>query len=107
MTARAISCEEWRMLAIAAHFHPGELGELAGMTRHQLWREILRKFGKTPREWLAEERFKCVRSCLAAGESVKQAAAHVGFHQPPSFCRWLHQYELRAGSQHPDVAEGI
>lgn len=79
----------WESLGRLAHYHPGELARLVHQTQRGLHREFWRLFGRSPREWLAQVRFRDAAARLHSGELAKCAGAEVGFRHPESFCRWL------------------
>jgi transcriptional regulator GlxA family with amidase domain len=81
--------EKWRNLGNLAHFHPGELAALAGMSQRSLHRSFQQIFGRSPREWLAQERMRVAQSLLLSGQSGKAVAMDVHFGHPANFSRWF------------------
>jgi AraC-like DNA-binding protein len=85
--ARQLGKEQWEQMAGMAIFNARELARLRGLSLRQLERLILRDLGRTPQEWLNEQRIIEARKLLLSGQSVKMVAFQLGFKQPSHFCR--------------------
>jgi AraC-like DNA-binding protein len=75
---------EW---ARAAHYDARELARLCRVSLRQLQREFSRSLGRSPQEWLNEQRLRAARPLLLRGEPIKKVALELGFKQPSHFYR--------------------
>jgi AraC-like DNA-binding protein len=87
MARKAMTRQEWEALAGAAHYNAKELAKLRHLSVRQLERDFRRHLGRTPQDWLNEQRIKAAKKPLLAGELVKKVAYDLGFKQPSHFCR--------------------
>jgi AraC family transcriptional regulator len=74
-------------LAGTARYDAKELAKLCHLSVRQLERDFRHHFGRTPQDWLNEQRIKGARQLLLSGVPVKWAAYEMGFKQPSHFCR--------------------
>jgi AraC-like DNA-binding protein len=79
--------QHWVLLAREARFEVATLTRLCHASERQVERYFQRNFGRTPQNWLAEQRMVDARMLLLETESVKCAALHLGFKQESHFCR--------------------
>ena len=91
--------EEWGVLAVAAHYNAGELAKLCGLSVRQLERHFHGNLGRTPQDWLNEQRIKAAQHQLLLGQSVKRVALELGFKQVSHFCRQFKSFNNLTPSQ--------
>ena len=84
----------WEGLAKAARFNNRELARMCRISVRQLQRDFRRCIGRTPQEWLDEQRMIAAQRLLKLGLSVKAVAIELGFKQTSHFCR---QFKLLNG----------
>jgi AraC-like DNA-binding protein len=82
-----IKTEEWQGLAGDAQYNARNLAKLCGISNRQLQRRFQREFGRTPQEWLDEQRIKAAGQLLLLGEPLKKVAFDLGYKQTSHFCR--------------------
>jgi transcriptional regulator GlxA family with amidase domain len=92
MSSRLDYIDNWDQLATHAHFRVAELARNCGVSERQLRRYFLQRFGISPRDWIMKVRLSRVRGLLAAGKSVKEVAAQVGFNHQSNFSRSFKQH---------------
>lgn len=78
---------QWKQLAEAANFNARELARLCRLSDRQLQREFCRYLGRSPQDWLNEQRIEAARQLLLSGLPVKRVAYELGFKQSSHFCR--------------------
>jgi transcriptional regulator GlxA family with amidase domain len=84
--AKALS-ELLEQLAVTARYDAKELARLCHLSVRQLERNFRRELGRTPQDWLNEERIKTSQQLLLSGQPVKVVALELGFKQTSHFCR--------------------
>jgi AraC family transcriptional regulator len=84
--ARAL-LERWEQLAGTASYDAKELAKLCDLSVRQLERDFRRALGRSPQNWLNEERIKAAQELLLSGQPVKVVAFELGFKQVSHFCR--------------------
>lgn len=95
----------WLRLARQAGFRPGRLAELYGVTVRQLERYFQEDFGRSPHEWLQEQRMVAARQLLMECNSVSSVAKQLGFKQISHFSReFKRYYELTPSVFNPSVS---
>jgi transcriptional regulator GlxA family with amidase domain len=77
----------WERLAEAARYDAKELAKLCHLSVRQLERDFRRNLGRTPQDWLNEQRLIVAQQMLQAGAMVKVVALELGFKQVSHFCR--------------------
>src|SRR5581483_9701131 len=79
--------KDWKELAERARYDAKNLAALCRISSRQLQREFRRQLGRSPQDWLDEQRISAARRLLLAGEPLKKVAADLGFKQTSHFCR--------------------
>jgi AraC family transcriptional regulator len=74
-------------LAIQAQFDVKVLAKLCQLSVRQLERNFRSQLGRTPQDWLNEQRLMAAKRLLRSGEQVKTVASSLGFKQSSHFCR--------------------
>jgi len=87
MERNPLSIHHWVKLAKEAHFNSRELARLCNLSPRHLQRELNKRFGRTPQDWLNEQRIIASHYLLTSGQPVKNVAFELGFKQPSHFCR--------------------
>lgn len=77
----------WERLAETARYDAKELAKLCHLSVRQLERDFRRDLGRTPQDWLNEQRIKTAQMLLLSGHLVKVVAMELGFKQVSHFCR--------------------
>jgi transcriptional regulator GlxA family with amidase domain len=90
----------WSLAARMAQFNVQKLAEHSSTTRRQIERYCLKELGRSPQEWLMEQRIIAARSLLLETGSVKRAALEVGFKQVSHFCRQFKQHYRMTPSEY-------
>ena len=84
--------EKWLELAELSFFRSSILAENIGISQRQLERYTKRHFGKSPQEWLNEQRMLKAKEIIPEADSVKEVAYTLGFKQVSHFCREFKGY---------------
>jgi AraC-like DNA-binding protein len=79
--------ESWIEMGMKSRYRARNLAQGSGVSLRQLQRYFQILFGKTPQEWLNEQRMIAAGPLVLGSESVKRAAFDLGFKQPAHFCR--------------------
>lgn len=87
MSGRLLNAGEWKDLAVSARYDAKNLAKLCGISGRQLQREFRRQLGRSPQEWLDDQRIVAARQLLLSGEPLKKVAADLGYKQTSHFCR--------------------
>lgn len=74
-------------LAADSAYNVNEMAKRFDITVRQLQRKFKKSLGRTPQDWLNEERMKAAYRLLQDSESVKEVAFELGFKQVSHFCR--------------------
>lgn len=99
MASRLDYIGDWDTRSARAHFRVTKLAKDCGVSDRQLRRYFLKRFGKSPREWMALGRLEGARSLLATGKSIKEVAAQSGFNHQSNFSRsFKHHYKATPSS---------
>lgn len=77
----------WEQLAEAAHFDVKELAYLCDVSTRQLQRQFQFLLGRSPQDWLNEQRLKAAQPLLVSGLKVKEVARLLGYKRSSHFCR--------------------
>ena len=94
-----ITRQGWENLAGVAHYDVGELAKLGNLSLRQLQRDFRQNFGRTPQDWLNEQRIKAAQQLLLSGQPVKVVALELGFKQTSHFCRQFKSFNNLTPSQ--------
>jgi len=78
---------EWKDLAAQARYNARNLAALCRLSERQLQRQFRGHFGRSPQDWLDEQRIAAAAQLLLSGEPVKKVAYDLGFKQTSHFCR--------------------
>jgi AraC-like DNA-binding protein len=95
--AAAANCADPTLLAVRDHLHDrmaedvglDELARVAGIDRFRLTRRFTNAFGLSPHAYLVRLRLRAARRLLAAGTTVADVAAAVGFADQSHLGRWF------------------
>lgn len=85
--SRLDSVTDLEARAARAGWRVGLLARDCGVSERHLRRFFLLKFGKPPRQWLAEKRLAPGAASLRQARLVKEAAGQAGFKDPAHFSR--------------------
>lgn len=89
-------------LAAKARFDVKVLAELCQLSVRQLERNFRNQLGRTPRDWLNEQRLTAAKRMLRSGDQVKKVASNLGFKQSSHFCRQFKLYHNMTPSEFLD-----
>jgi AraC-like DNA-binding protein len=78
--------EQWIEMARQAEYRAGALSQKLGISRRHLERITERRFGRSPQNWLDEQRMMCAVVMLKERRSVKSIASDLGFKWVSHFC---------------------
>lgn len=92
--------EDYRKRVIAAHYDARELAKFHGKSLRQLQRDFKQILGRTPQDWLNEQRILAAREMLFGGTSIKRVAIELGYKQCSHFCRHFKNYSQLTPSQY-------
>jgi AraC-like DNA-binding protein len=92
--------EDWEKLATLADFSLRQMADACGVSSRQLERYFQRRFGKTPRLWLCEFRYRMAWFLIDHGYSTKATALELGFSNPSHFC---HEFKRIHGIRPQDI----
>jgi transcriptional regulator GlxA family with amidase domain len=82
-----VSKLELEKLAKTSNYEAKLLAKLCQVSPRQLQRDFKREFGRSPQDWLNEQRLVAAGQLLQDGASVKNVAFELGFKQASHFCR--------------------
>lgn len=68
------------------------LAEYFQVEVRQIERYLQRELGRTPEDWLSEQRIIAARRLLLESRSIKQVAAELKIKHVPHFCRQFKRY---------------
>jgi AraC-like DNA-binding protein len=86
-------------LASNANYSAHQLAELCRLTPRHIQRIFRQKFGRSPQDWLNEQRICAAKPLLLSGKSVKVVAFELGFKQPSHFCRQFKSFTRMTTSE--------
>jgi AraC-like DNA-binding protein len=89
---RSSRLQHWVALARSASFRKIELARLCDISIRQLEREFHQEIGRTPQDWLNEQRAIASRHLLLEGTDRKQILKKLGFKQQSQFSRDFKKY---------------
>lgn len=97
-----IPLEEWHALAKIARYNANEFARQLHLSTRQLQRVCRLRVGRSPQEWLNEQRIASAKDLLLSGNlSVREVAFGLGFKEVSHFCR---QFKLRSHSTPSEFA---
>jgi len=99
MSHKLKQIQDWPKRARAAKWCAVMLAENCGVSLRQLQRHFRRQFGRTPQDWLNEQRLKAAPPKLLSGSPVKVVASKLGFKQSSHFCREFKAYHKLTPSE--------
>jgi AraC-like DNA-binding protein len=76
----------------AADLRAADLADAAGCSRYALHRAFVAAYGVPPSDYQRQLRLRAARKMLAAGNSLAETAAHVGFADQSHLTRWFRRY---------------
>ena len=79
--------ELWMQLARRCSYRAPELARSCEMNLRRLQRHFQEDFGRSPQEWLNEQRMIAARYLILEDRSVKAISLELGFKQTSHFCR--------------------
>jgi len=83
---------DWHERARQASWSAAALAKLCGVSGDALRRYFLIQYGRTPKDWLAEQRQQRAIELLHDGSSIKETAASLGYKQQTNFTRKFKKY---------------
>lgn len=86
MKCRTLSVEQWERMAIAAHFQPVRLAALSALSLRQVERHFIRRFQRTPEDWMRELRCRLACELIAEGWSNKAVTLELNFANESHLC---------------------
>jgi len=101
------------MLASESHFDAKELAKMCRLSIRQLQLHFRDEIGRTPQDWLNEQKIKAAERMLLLGEPIKMVSSEMGFKQTSHFCRqfksfcgWTPSEFVKFHPLEADVAHG-
>jgi DNA-binding NarL/FixJ family response regulator/AraC-like DNA-binding protein len=98
-TAILSAVSDWAALAAQAGFREPELAKMLGVSLRRLERHFQASTGRCPREWLGELRLRTAAVRLAAGATVDDVAAELGYHDRSHFRRRFREFFREAPTE--------
>src|SRR4051812_2393049 len=89
---RPSKLQRWTVLARSAHYRTAKLAQLCHISVRQLERDFDEEMGRTPQDWLNEQRAVAARHLLLEGTELKQILKRLGFKQRSQFSRDFKKY---------------
>ncbi len=83
----ASTAQVWTLAARQARYNVHTLAQITRVHIRQIERFCREELGRSPQEWLDEQRIIAARSLLLERESIKRVAMELGFKQLSHFCR--------------------
>ncbi len=90
----------WSVAARRARFNIQNFAEHSQMNIRQIERRCQEELGRTPEEWLSEQRMIAARLLLLELDSIKTVALELGYKYPSHFCRQFKQFYGLTPSQY-------
>jgi transcriptional regulator GlxA family with amidase domain len=87
MNTKLNHMQDWPALAREAQWSASALAKKCGVSLRTLERHFLKQTGKSPSNWMAEQRQKQAVELLRDGNTVKATASCLGYKQPANFTR--------------------
>lgn len=82
----------WCSMGAVASYRARNLARGYGISLRHLQRHFRSNLGRTPQDWLNEQRMIAAPLVLLRSESIKRASFDLGFKQPAHFCRHFKMY---------------
>lgn len=79
--------KEQREVAQSVKFNARELAKLNQISLRQLQRDFRHQLGRSPQDWLNEQRILAAQHGLRQGDPIKKVAMDLGYKQTSHFCR--------------------
>ena len=83
---------QWVCLACQSGYKAGALAKMRGVSTRQLRRHCQHTFGRSPQDWLDEQRIIAAGYLLKEFQCVKVVSLDLGFKQVSHFCRQFKSY---------------
>ena len=99
MNNRLLDIRNWPELAQKANWCAGTLAKQHGVSLRTLERFFVKNMGKSPKEWLSEQRHEEGHKMLKEGMSVKETAGNLGYEHFNNFSR---DYKKHTGCRPTD-----
>jgi len=74
--------QNWPERARTANWCANTLAKNCGVSLRTLERHFLKEMGKSPKQWLAEQRQQRANALIQAGSTVKETAAQLDYKHP-------------------------
>jgi transcriptional regulator GlxA family with amidase domain len=87
MTVRLYHILNWPELAQKANKSVAALAKSCGVSLRTLERHFQKEIGKSPKNWLAEQRLLRANELIQGGSSVKEVATSLDYKHPGHFSR--------------------
>ena len=87
MNTKLKHVQNWSEVAQQANWSVAKMAKSLRVSEDSIRRHMSALFGKTPRQWLAEDRQRQALVLLCDGSSVKETAARLGYKQQTNFTR--------------------
>jgi AraC-like DNA-binding protein len=84
--------EAWIAGARSSIYRSSTLAQICQVSSRQLRRHFQQRFGRSPQDWLDEQRMLAAGPLLRKVRSVKQAAYELGFKQVSHFSRAFKEF---------------
>jgi len=92
--------KDWAPWVAAARYDARKLAQLRCVSLRQLQRDFKRTLGRSPQDWLNEQRIVTARQLLQAGFTIKQVSIDLGYKQSSHFCRQFKTFSRMTPSQY-------
>ncbi len=77
----------WLELVVESNYNASQLAQICGISLRQLENYFMEDFGRSPHNWLTEQRMIAARKLLGASDSIKEVAFTLKYKQLSHFCR--------------------
>lgn len=104
--SRTIDVARMSKIAADTGYNVNRIAERFDITVRQLQRNFKASLGRTPQDWLNEQRMKAAYRLLKNSESVKEVAFELGFKQVSHFCRAVKNTYGKTPSELKAVVQG-
>ena len=92
MINRLDRIQNWIELAREAGWSVSRMADQCGVSLRTLERYFLKRMGRSPKVWLAEQRFRRATELLRGGCSIKETAMDIGYKYAHHFSRDFKNY---------------
>ena len=104
--SEAVTVDRWHGLAKQCAYSGRNLARTLKITERQLQRIFASAIGRSPQDWLNEQRLLSAKSMLPMAESVKEVAYALGFRKTSQFSRDFRRQFGRAPSSFLKLRSG-